>query len=573
MNNPQYINNVTLNGAVDGTQPSDLNPGQPGVDFTSTDASITISFPSDITPILVSVSVPNTNTNVVEIIVVITAPNGTVLFNQTSPSGTNSVTGFPVEPLPEGSILTVIPVTADESAPQNVTLSVIACYTPSTGTTIVSTGTTPPVITGATSTIIVSSETTEVPTGSTESTSFATTATGSSATGYTTTIICPSVEGMNNPQYIDTVTIIGAVDEAEPSDLNPGSSGVDFTSPNASVTISFPSDVTPIIVNVSVPNTNTNVVEIIVVITAPNGTVLFNQTSPSGTNSVTGFPVEPLPEGSTLTVIPVAADESAPQNVTLSVIACYTPSTATTIVSTGTTPPVVTGETSTIIVSSETTEVPTGSTESTTFTTTATGSSAAGYTTTVICPSVEGMNNPQYINNVTIIGAVDEAEPSDLNPGQPGVDFTSTDASITISFPSDITPILVSVSVPNTNTNVVEIIVVITAPNGTVLFNQTSPSGTNSVTGFPVEPLPEGSTLTVTPITSDGSAPQNVTLSVIACYTPSTATTIVTTGTIPPTVTGSTEIVISSSTTELVTGTGNFQKYFSIDIIVAQLYG
>ena len=183
------------------------------------------------------------------------------------------------------------------------------------------------------------------------------------------------------------------------------------------------------------------------------------------------------------------------------------------------------------------------------------------------------MNNPQYINNVTLNGAVDGTQPSDLNPGQPGVDFTSTDASITISFTSDITPILVSVSVPNTNTNVVEIIVVITAPNGTVLFNQTSPSGTNSVTGFPVEPLPEGSTLTVTPITSDGSAPQNVTLSVIACYTPSTATTIVTTGTIPPTVTGSTEIVISSSTTELVTGTGNFQKYFSIDIIVAQLYG
>jgi len=183
------------------------------------------------------------------------------------------------------------------------------------------------------------------------------------------------------------------------------------------------------------------------------------------------------------------------------------------------------------------------------------------------------MNNPQYINNVTLNGAVDGTQPSDLNPGQPGVDFTSTDASITISFTSDITPILVSVSVPNTNTNVVEIIVVITAPNGTVLFNQTSPSGTNSVTGFPIEPLPEGSTLNVTPITSDGSAPQNVTLSVIACYTPSTATTIVTTGTIPPTVTGSTEVVISSSTTELVTGTGNFQKYFSIDIIFAQLYG
>jgi len=165
MNNPQYINNVTINGAPENTQPSDLNPDQPGVDFTSPNASIIVSFPSDVTPIIVNVSVPNTNTNVVEIIVVITAPNGTVLFNQTSPPGTNSVTGFPVEPLPEGSVLTVIPVTADGSAPENVTLSVIACYTPSTATTMVSTGSTPPTVSSSTATISVSFTTTEIVTG------------------------------------------------------------------------------------------------------------------------------------------------------------------------------------------------------------------------------------------------------------------------------------------------------------------------------------------------------------------------------------------------------------------------
>jgi len=526
MTNSQYIDTVTFEGAPSDTNLDDLAPGASGVNFDSINASIIIPFPPTITPIIVSVSVPDMNTNVNQIIVVIRDENGVVLVSETSPFGTNKVTEFPLEPLPESSTLTVILLTPDESAPQNVTLSVIACYTPSTGATIVTTGSTPPTVTGETSTLIISSETTTV------------------STGYTTTVICPLTEGMDNPQYINNVTINGAIDGTEPSDLNPGQPGVDFTSPNASITISFPSDITPIIVNVSVPNTNTNVDQINVIITAPDGTVLFNQTSPPGTTSVTGFPVEPLPEGSTLTVIPVTADGSAPENVTLSVIACYTPSTGTTIVSTGTTPPVITGETSTIVASSETTELITGST----------GSPATGYTTTVLCPLTEGMNNPQYIDNVIIIGAPENTTPSDLAPGSSGVDFTSTDASITISFPSDVTPIIVNVSVPNTNTNVVEIIVTITAPDGTVLFNQTSPPGTNSVTGFPVEPLPEGSTLIVIPVTVDGSAPENVTLSVIACYTPSTAATVVSTGTVPPTIVSTTGTIAISTTTSEETG-------------------
>ncbi|CAF5125650.1 unnamed protein product, partial [Rotaria sp. Silwood1] len=44
-----------------------------------------------------------------------------------------------------------------------------------------------------------------------------------------------------------------------------------------------------------------------------------------------------------------------------------------------------------------------------------------------------------------------------------------------------------------------------------------------------------------------------VTLSIIACYTPSTATTIVTSSTVPPSVSGSTPILTISSTTTGVT--------------------
>ena len=74
---------------------------------------------------------------------------------------------------------------------------------------------------------------------------------------------------------------------------------------------------------------------------------------------------------------------------------------------------------------------------------------------------------------------------------------------------------------------------------------------------FNPQPLPENSTVTVTFHTRDGQPPENVTISIIACYTPSSGTTVVTSGSIPPTVTGSTPSVIISSTTSGVTqGTG-----------------
>lgn len=167
------------------------------------------------------------------------------------------------------------------------------------------------------------------------------------------------------------------------------------------------------------------------------------------------------------------------------------------------------------------------------------------------------MNEPQYINNVTFIGASPSTSPSDLNPGSSGVNFIETNPSVIIPFAPGVTPIVDTVSVPNTNTNVNEITVVITSSNGTVLFTQTSPSETNTVDTFPVEPFPENSTVTITFHTTDELPPQNVTISIIACYTPSTATTVVTAGSIPPTATGSTpSLTISSITSEVTQSTG-----------------
>ncbi|CAF4076418.1 unnamed protein product, partial [Rotaria sp. Silwood1] len=98
------------------------------------------------------------------------------------------------------------------------------------------------------------------------------------------------------------------------------------------------------------------------------------------------------------------------------------------------------------------------------------------------------------------------------------------------------------------NTNVDKITVIIKEPSGTILVNQVSPTGTNIVDTFPITPLPEKSTMTVTFGTHNGQPPENVTLSIIACYTPSTATTIVTSSTVPPSVSGSIPILTISST-------------------------
>ena len=167
------------------------------------------------------------------------------------------------------------------------------------------------------------------------------------------------------------------------------------------------------------------------------------------------------------------------------------------------------------------------------------------------------MTNPQYINDVQLTGAPPGTKPTDLTPGSPGVTFKELNPTVTIPFPPGITPIVVDISGPTTNTNVKEIRVVITAFDGTVIVDLVSPPGTNKVTDLPKTPLPENSTVTITFVTDDKQPPENVTISVVACYTPSTAMTIVTSGTTPPALTGSTPtVIISSSTTPLTTGTG-----------------
>lgn len=123
------------------------------------------------------------------------------------------------------------------------------------------------------------------------------------------------------------------------------------------------------------------------------------------------------------------------------------------------------------------------------------------------------------IPNVVFINALGGPSGTNLHPRGAGVDFGSTEASMSFVIAPGVTAIITQVTVPTRNTNVDQIIVSITAPDGTVTFGPSNSTGGNTVTGFPTHPLPTGSTVIIALCTSDGQPPQNVTLDVTACYT------------------------------------------------------
>lgn len=140
------------------------------------------------------------------------------------------------------------------------------------------------------------------------------------------------------------------------------------------------------------------------------------------------------------------------------------------------------------------------------------------------------MTDPLAIKNPVFTDAVGSPKPEDLLPTGPGVSFTTPTGSIKVTFADDKTPILGSVTGPTKNTNVVSITVTITRPDGSLVVPPITSKDGNKVVDLPVTPLPAGSSVTVTPTTKDGQPAVNVTLSVIACITPSTAATVVSTG-------------------------------------------
>ncbi|CAF3556554.1 unnamed protein product [Adineta steineri] len=323
-------------------------------------------------------------------------------------------------------------------------------------------------------------------------------------------VICQSEEGMGNSQLL-TVTCNG-LDSSPLPNINPGGSGVTFLTNDGTTEILFYEKIAPIIITISIANTAiTNVIQVFVIIIQPGTSNHLYLSSPINSTVVNGFPKTPLSPGSTLLISFKTSDGKPPKKVTLSIIACFNPVSSTPHVS-PLTKPYTSPHTGTIRPQSSV------------------GLTNTPLTTTAICTLTEGMGNPQYIHTPTFTDLSPSCSSDQVFPGSDGVNFTTTYGSVIMQFPQDITPILVSISIPNLNTNVLYITVVIKDSTGKILFTGMSREGTNKVDNFQQTPYPPGITVTITFKTRDGKPAEHVTISIIACYTPSTATMVATSG-------------------------------------------
>jgi hypothetical protein len=142
-----------------------------------------------------------------------------------------------------------------------------------------------------------------------------------------------------------------------------------------------------------------------------------------------------------------------------------------------------------------------------------------------MCPLEDGMRYSKYIPKPEYNGSHTPSKPNIHSEGE-GVTFTSKTSLISIEIAPSITPIIEYISVPNKAiTNVNRLIVTIVGSDGSNLGTLKSELNSTIVSGFPITPLPENTTLLITFNTKDGTFPRNVTISVLACYHPSVSPT------------------------------------------------
>jgi hypothetical protein len=298
-NEMEYVNTLIATSAVR-TTPTDVpNKGDfitKGVDFTDNTPTIFI----DITnggAIVRDVELPSTN--IVQVEIIFTTESG----RKTSPIR-GAPTSLPTNEFPTEKVVEIIInviETSDGSAPKDVTLSVVACAESTTSVT--STGTT----TAGEGITTRSHGTTATLPGSTISTTLG-------ATGTTTQTFCQEME------YINTLIETDSVRSTPTDVLNKQdfvTKGVDFTDENPTIVIEIPSG-GAVVRDVKVASSN--IVEIEVIFTTESG----HETSPVR-GAPTSLPTDEFPtEQVSEIIIKVikTSEDSAPEDVTLSVITC-----------------------------------------------------------------------------------------------------------------------------------------------------------------------------------------------------------------------------------------------------------
>jgi hypothetical protein len=168
-----------------------------------------------------------------------------------------------------------------------------------------------------------------------------------------------------------------------------------------------------------------------------------------------------------------------------------------------------------------------------------------------------GMKQPQTLEKVSVTGAGKKPTVANLQTGSDGINFVTKNEKIEIKLPEDRPTRLTSIEVPPGKTNVNQVTVTITTPDGKIVFSGTSPKGSTVVLIPGDQEFPAGSTVTITLKTNNNQPAQSVTLNMTGCFessttvvsTASTASTplgtTVITGTEEPT--GSTILVVTTT--------------------------
>ncbi len=481
----EYISTLIATNSVR-TIPTDLFNKEDliskGVDFTNQQTSIVIDIPKGGAIVR---DVKLLSRNVVQIEVIFTTESGLTLTPIRGAPTSLSTNEFPTEKVRE--IVIKIVKTSTDNAPQDVTLSVIAC---------------------AEGSVITSSSTSKATKSVTETTTYSGQTGSSSTIASTTKNICDEMEFVSILIANNAISIT-PVDLSNKEDLI--RKGVNFKENNPIFVIDIPK---PGAVIRDIKLSSKNVLEIEVIFKTESGVELKPIQGTPTALPQNDFPTEKVRE--IIVIVKKTRDDEAPQNVTLSVIACAEDYITTTLISKWFRLMLF----QTLFISGST---PTGAVSQTTETGlstqgTSSGSSSGVYTvsqatasssTQKICDEIE------YIDTLIVTNSIKTA-PKDISNKQDlitkGVYFTDENPTFTITIP---TGGAVVRAIDLSSNNVAEIEVIFTIKSGQETISIRGAPTSLPANQFPTEKVSE--IIIKVNKTTDNNAPEEVTLSIIAC--------------------------------------------------------
>lgn len=311
----EYINTLVAINAIR-TTPSDVYNKRDfvtkGVDFTTQQSTVVIDVPSN-GAVVRNVKVSSANVARIEVILTIESSGATVSIR-------GAPTALPADEFPTDKVKQIVIKflnTVDDNAPQDVVLSIIAC---AEGSVITSTTSTTASTSAATTTPLVTEPTKD-------STQSGSTVPGATTDRPSTTVVTTSTSiPTTTTKFCDEMELIGllitnnavsgtSLERVDKTDLI--RKGVNLPEKNPVIVIDIPKG-GAIVRDIRLPSKN--LAEVEVIFTTESGRRLDPIRGPATALPKQIFPLEKV--GEVILVVKGTTDDSLPQGVTLSVVAC-----------------------------------------------------------------------------------------------------------------------------------------------------------------------------------------------------------------------------------------------------------